>query len=113
MLRFVSDLRNASGQLSRREWLRIGGLAGLGLLTAGRANGAPERAVAPGFGRARSVLLVYTSGGMSQIDTWDPKPDAPEEVRGLFQPTAMDQTSADLKLGTARSGRARRGWPRR
>jgi hypothetical protein len=38
----------------------------------------------PGFGKAKSVLIVYTSGGMSQFETWDPKPNAPEEIRGSF-----------------------------
>ncbi len=36
------------------------------------------------FGRAKSVLLVLLSGGPSQLDTIDPKPDAPAEVRGEF-----------------------------
>src|SRR5262245_49559746 len=72
--------------LTRREWLRIGGLGGLGLALPARA--APVRSDAPGFGKARSVLIVYASGGQSQIDTWDPKPDAPEEVRGVFRPIA-------------------------
>jgi hypothetical protein len=82
MLRFVCD---------RREWLRLGGLAGLGLTAWPRrpaAAAAAERsASAPGFGRARSVILVYASGGQSQLETWDPKPDAPVEVRGEFRPT--------------------------
>lgn len=38
----------------------------------------------PGFGKAKSVIVVFASGGQSQIDTWDPKPDAPAEVRGQF-----------------------------
>jgi hypothetical protein len=38
-----------------------------------------------GFGGAKSVLLIFTGGGVSQIDTWDPKPDAPAEIRGEFQ----------------------------
>ena len=41
-----------------------------------------------GFGRAKSVILVFANGGQSQIDTWDPKPDAPLDVRGAFQPIA-------------------------
>src|SRR5262249_44270358 len=61
---------------------RLGGLAGVGLLAA-RAGASGERPC-PGFGRAHSVLIVYTSGGMSQLETWDPKPDAPEEIRGAF-----------------------------
>ncbi|HEV3024782.1 MAG TPA: DUF1501 domain-containing protein, partial [Pirellulales bacterium] len=42
----------------------------------------------PGFGKARSVILVYTAGGQSQLETWDPKPDAPDAVRGEFRPIA-------------------------
>lgn len=38
----------------------------------------------PGFGKARSVLLVMLSGGPSQLDMLDPKPEAPAEVRGEF-----------------------------
>jgi hypothetical protein len=42
----------------------------------------------PGFGRAKSVLMIYASGGQSQLEMWDPKPDAPAEVRGEFRPIA-------------------------
>jgi hypothetical protein len=73
---------------TRREWLRIGGLATLGLgAAAGRAHAAsvrPSRARLAGFGRARSVVIVYANGGQSQLEMWDPKPDAPREVRGEF-----------------------------
>ena len=70
--------------LDRRAWLRLGTFAGLGLTlpTAARSGTSSN---APGFGKAKSVLIVYTSGGMSQIDTWDPKPNAPAEIRGAFQ----------------------------
>lgn len=91
MLRFFNSVRRSDGSVSRREWLRIGGLTGLGCL--GRvchAVGAPaaSQSTMPGFGKARSVILVYTSGGQSQLETWDPKPAAPENVRGEFQPIA-------------------------
>src|SRR5437868_2059553 len=71
---------------SRRDWLR---LAFLGSLTgAARLSAAGP---APGFGRAKSVIVVFASGGQSQLDTWDPKPDAPAEIRGEFGtvPTAV------------------------
>lgn len=80
--------------VDRREWLRIGTLAGLGAVT-GNVIAANEReqatVTAPGFGRAKSVILVFTSGGQSQLDMWDPKPQAPPEVRGAFSaiPTAI------------------------
>src|SRR5262249_45964242 len=41
-----------------------------------------------GFGRAKSCIVLYCWGGVSHIDTWDPKPDAPAEVRGEFKPIA-------------------------
>jgi hypothetical protein len=74
--------------LTRREWLRIGGLAGLGMLAGSAATVASPhgRPSYPGFGKARSVILVFANGGQSQLDTWDPKPEAPEEVRGAFRP---------------------------
>jgi hypothetical protein len=76
---------------SRRELLRLGGIGALGLLggvgsTSRRATAADSVAAkSPGFGRAKSVVLVYCCGGQSQIDTWDPKPEAPETVRGAFE----------------------------
>ncbi|MDX1948092.1 MAG: DUF1501 domain-containing protein [Pirellulaceae bacterium] len=39
-------------------------------------------------GRAKACILVYCWGGMSHFESWDPKPDAPVEVRGEFQPIA-------------------------
>src|SRR5207248_2154434 len=73
---------------TRREALRAGMLAlpGLGLsgLYRGRAaaagtvpGAAPAAAAAAGFGRARACILIFQWGGPSQLDTWDPKPDAP------------------------------------
>jgi hypothetical protein len=70
--------------LSRRSWLQINLLAGLGLSVPVTAAAASATGNARGFGRARSVVLIYASGGQSQFETWDPKPDAPEEIRGEF-----------------------------
>lgn len=75
----------------RREWLRLGSLAGLYALTGSRPEARAVEATATdsaGFGRAKSVILVVASGGQSQIDTWDPKPNAPREVRGAFDSIA-------------------------
>ncbi|MDY3555412.1 DUF1501 domain-containing protein [Gemmata sp. JC717] len=69
--------------LSRRDWLRIGVPAALGF--SAPPAGAKPAGAAAGFGRAKSVVVVFTSGGQSQLDTWDPKPHAPEEVRGTFR----------------------------
>ena len=71
---------------SRRDCLRVIIPAFLGT----SPSFAREQATAPrtpGFGRAKSVLVVFTSGGQSQLDTWDPKPGAPAEIRGEFGTT--------------------------
>src|SRR5438552_7580162 len=87
MLRFVEDCRLHSGQISRRQWLRISMLAGLSLSAKARGDETDEPASRiAGFGRAKSVILVFTNGGQSQIDMWDPKPAAPLDVRGAFRP---------------------------
>lgn len=95
MLRFFSGPQRPGEHLSRREWLRIGGVAGLGWGLAGRsAQAASSASNIPGFGKAKSVILIYASGGQSQLEMWDPKPDAPLEVRGEFQaiPTSVPGT---------------------
>jgi hypothetical protein len=89
MLRFADGPLSRGPGCSRREWLRIGGLAGLNWALPGLV---PRRATAsdaetpksPGFGRAKAVIVVFASGGQSQFETWDPKPLAPLEIRGEF-----------------------------
>src|SRR5437899_1429629 len=74
--------------LTRREWLRVGGLgSGLTLadLLRARATAAPA---ARSFGRARSAILCFLFGAPAHQDIWDLKPDAPSEVRGEFRPIA-------------------------
>ena len=83
MLRFLSQ---AGRSCSRREWLRLGGLGGA---AGGLGGHLPVRSTRGGdewrgFGRAKSVIVVFASGGQSQIDLWDPKPLAPAEIRGDF-----------------------------
>jgi len=71
---------------SRRELLTVGTLSLLGLslpeLLHRRARAASG---GRGFGKAKSVILLYLQGSPSHIDLWDPKPDAPVEYRGEFK----------------------------
>jgi hypothetical protein len=74
--------------VSRRELIRVGGLASLALglptLAAGRASAAGVA----GRPRATSCLIIFLSGGPPQHETFDPKPAAPIEIRGPFLPIA-------------------------
>ncbi len=78
-------------QLTRRDWLRIGGLGALGLslpaLLNARAQASPM-ARSGSFGKAKACILIGLTGGPPQHETWDPKPDAPVEIRGPFRPIA-------------------------
>lgn len=78
--------------MTRRRWLQVGvGAAAAGLLPARPGSGfAAEAARPPGFGRARSCIMVYLFGGPSHLDIWDLKPEAPAGIRGEFQPIATD-----------------------
>lgn len=89
MLRILGSPKNLCGGMTRRDWLRIGGLglAGLTLpdvlkLQHAAASDAKQRD--PGFGRAKAIILIHLYGSPSQLEWVDPKPDAPVEVRGQF-----------------------------
>lgn len=70
---------------SRRNFLKAG-LAGMGGLTLPGLLKHRAHAAAQGkkTGSAKSVILLWMTGGPSQIDTWDPKPDRPLQNRGPF-----------------------------
>ena len=91
MLRFEETIRGPHG-VSRRDVLRVGGLSAAGLTLAGllrgQAQAAPDAALDRTFGRAKNLLFLFLSGGPSQYETFDPKPDAPAEIRGVFRPIA-------------------------
>lgn len=74
-----------AGPLSRREVLQAGALPLVGL-TLPRLLAAPTPAQRPA--RARSCIFIYQYGGLSQLDSWDPKPDGPSAIRGPYKPVA-------------------------
>lgn len=88
MLPFESKQRSycLGGGMTRRHALQVGSLGALGL-------GLPEvlRQEAEGAMRetkAKACIMLFLEGGPSTIDMWDLKPEAPEEIRGPFQPIA-------------------------
>ena len=77
---------------SRRDFMRVGGSAVLGLNLAGllnmtnTAHANPTVGGGPGFGKAKSVILLYLQGGPSHLDLWDPKDDVPAKNKSIFKP---------------------------
>lgn len=84
MLSLAAPPGTPNDPLTRREWLRAGAI-GLGGLTLPQLLSQQAQAATTGKPpRAKSVIVFGLLGGPSQHDTWDPKPDAPAEVRGPF-----------------------------
>ncbi|TWU09470.1 hypothetical protein CA54_47120 [Symmachiella macrocystis] len=85
-------------RISRRDLLRMGplALAGLSLpnlLQAEETPSAHPRQAAT----AKNCIYIFLCGGPSQIDLWDPKPDAPLEIRGEYQP--IDSNVPGIQIG--------------
>jgi hypothetical protein len=70
---------------SRRDFLRVGALAPLGISLAGLLGLEKAYGAAAAGARAKSVILVYLGGGISHHDSFDPKPEAVEEIRGKYK----------------------------
>ena len=85
-LTFGKPASNCAG-VRRRDFLRVGALAGLSLPTLLRLE-AEAKTANPRRKHAKRVILVYLGGGLTHHDTFDLKPDAPEEIRGKYKPVS-------------------------
>src|SRR3954471_19580355 len=81
---------------SRRQFLVAGVVGGLGL----------PRLLAAKPNAAKSCIFIYHYGGLSQLDSWDPKPHAPEELRGPYRP--IPTTVPGFRVGELMPQLARR-----
>ncbi len=73
---------------TRRDILRVGGsmIAGMSLGSMLQLQAAQGKEIGKGgFGKAKSVILVYLQGGPSHLDLWDPKDDVPDNVKSVFK----------------------------
>jgi hypothetical protein len=88
MLRILGSPKKLCDGYTRREMLWAGGLGlfGVGLSDFFRLSdlqaATARKPVARSFGRAKSCILLFLYGSPSQLETVDPKPDAPVEIRG-------------------------------
>src|SRR5215470_20261945 len=96
--------RDTCDGITRRELLRVGGSALLGVslanlfqLQEAAAKSSEGSAYGgPGFGKAKSVLLVYLQGGPSHLDLWDPKDNVPSNVKSVFNPISTRLTGVKV-----------------
>ena len=85
-----TDLCDPGLKMTRRDLLRIGGSTIMGLSLGSilslnaRAAAAGATGGGPGWGKAKSVIMVYLQGGPSHLDLWDPKKDVPDKIRSAF-----------------------------
>ncbi len=89
MIRVLGGPKRLCDGLTRRDLLHVGslgmlglGLSGGGSLVAAQTAASSSGGGLPGFGTAKSCILRFLYGSPSQIETFDPKPGAPVEVRG-------------------------------
>jgi uncharacterized protein (DUF1501 family) len=86
--------------ITRRDLLRVGGSAILGITLADlfrvQAHAKRQDADGPGFGKAKSVILIYLQGGPSHLDLWDPKDGVPANVKSPFK--AIDTKLTGVKF---------------
>lgn len=89
--------QNTCGGINRRDFLHVGSLGVLGFTLvdwfASHARAANDGAGVP---TDRSVIMIFNLGAPSQLDTFDPKPEAPREIRGPFQP--ISTASPEIQL---------------
>ncbi len=81
---------------TRRDFLRVGALSAFGLTLPSLLQAQDQSPVNRGKAKDVSVILLFMSGGPSQIDTFDPKPDAPTDYRGSFK--AIGTNVAGMQL---------------
>lgn len=89
------NLNPRKGPYSRRSFLQMGalGVGGLGLSDVMRARAAAGHVTAA---PDTSVIFIWLAGGPSHMETYDMKPDAPEEYRGQFLPISTNTPGMDV-----------------
>ena len=101
------DLCDPQLGMTRRDILRVGGSGLLGLslgsmleLQAVSARAADvtggKKGGAPGWGKAKSIIMVYLQGGPSHLDLWDPKENVPDNVKSVFKKVATKVPGVDV-----------------
>jgi len=102
-VRILGNNRKLCDGVSRRDLIQAGGLSLFGLtlsdilaLQSVQAAAGPPPGSGRTFGKAKSVIILFLYGSPSQLETWDMKPDAPEQIRGPFKPIRTSNPSIEI-----------------
>jgi hypothetical protein len=101
VVRILGNNKKTCDGVSRRDLIQAGALSLFGLtlgdlLSLQEAQAAASKPASRTFGKAKSVLILFLYGSPGQLDTWDMKPDAPEDIRGPFKPIRSSNPSIDI-----------------
>lgn len=104
---FAPPCRPSDRQTSpqRRALLQVGALGGLGLTLPAILKARAESPAHSSSRRCRAVILVWLDGGVSQLETYDPKPQSPIECRGPLN--AIASSMPGVQFGEAFPRQAR------
>src|SRR5258708_6271695 len=93
---FLGRHRSRCDGVSRRDFLQIGALGAVGLTLPDLLCAQAQSPTSNRGPRAQSVILVYLGGGLSHHDTFDLKPDQPEEIRGTYHPIGTNVSGLQI-----------------
>ncbi|WP_422929792.1 DUF1501 domain-containing protein [Singulisphaera sp. PoT] len=103
MIRVLGSPKRLCDGLTRRDLLHVGSLSMLGLgmsdpssFRQASAEPATPLPVGGGFGKAKSCIFLFLYGSPSQLETFDPKPDAPEQIRGELKSIQSNISGLDV-----------------
>lgn len=102
MLRVLSHHRNVCSGITRRDLLQAGAIGAAGLTLDGllahraAAKTKADQPFASKFGQAKNCILIFLYGSPSQLETFDMKPEAPQQIRGTMQPIPSSLPGLDV-----------------
>lgn len=95
----VDDLptSDVAGRIRRRKLVQAGGIASLGLTLPELLAAESDTSAIGRSAAGKSCIVIYQYGGLSQLDSWDPKPGGPVEIRGPYQ--AISTATPGFQVG--------------
>ena len=90
MFQLMPGARTAKARLTRRDLIRMSALGAFGIGMGHQVETGLQAATIAGKATAKNCIYIFLCGGPSQLDMWDPKPSAPDSIRGTFKPISTN-----------------------